>query len=102
MQSYSYERIRSNPKFKELASKRSQYAWLLTAIVLITYYGFMMAVAFRPDLLSTPLWAGSTLTAGVPAGAIIIIGSWLLTGLYVLKANTSIERLNEQLIEETC
>ncbi len=99
-QQSTYQKIRSNPKFGLLASDRSRFAWLLTAIVLIGYYGFMMTVAFAPDVLRTPLWPGATLTLGVPLGAIIVIGSWLLTGLYVRRANTKYESLNEQLIKE--
>ena len=34
MSSEVYERIRRNPKFDELVSKRSRFAWTLTAVVL--------------------------------------------------------------------
>lgn len=101
MPQQQYQRIRANPKFQALAGDRSRFAWLLTAIVLTAYYAFMMAVAFNPGLLSTPLWSGATLTVGVPFGALIIIGSWLLTGLYVNRANKRYEVLNEEIIKET-
>ena len=100
MPQQTYQRIRSNPKFKELAGDRSRFAWALTAIVLLSYYAFMMAVAFKPDLLRAPLWPGATLTLGVPLGALIIVGSWILTGLYVRRANSTYETLNEQIIKE--
>lgn len=100
MSQQTYQRIKANPKFRMLAADRSRFAWLLTALVLIAYYSFMMAVAFKPELLRTPLWPGATLTVGVPFGALIIIGSWLLTGLYVRRANTTYEVLNEQIIKE--
>jgi uncharacterized membrane protein (DUF485 family) len=100
MPQQTYQKIRSNPKFAELASDRSRFAWLLTAIVLIGYYAFMMAVAFKPELLRTPLWSGSALTVGVPLGALIIVGSWLLTGLYVRRANSTYEKLNDEIIKE--
>ncbi|MDS4070647.1 MAG: DUF485 domain-containing protein, partial [Candidatus Competibacter sp.] len=44
MSSEVYERIRNNPKFDELVSKRSHFAWLLTAIVLGIYFAFIMVV----------------------------------------------------------
>ena len=101
MSSRIYEKIRANPKFQELARDRSRFAWVLTAIVLSGYYAFMMAVAFKPELLRTPLWPGATLSLGVPLGAAIIIGSWLLTGLYIRRANTKYEVLNDQIIKES-
>lgn len=95
-----YQRIRANPKFKQLADDRSRFAWLLTALVLIGYYSFMMTIAFAPDLLRAPLWPGATLTLGVPLGAAIVIGSWLLTGVYINRANGKYEKLNEEIIKE--
>ncbi len=95
-----YQKIRANPKFSALAADRSRFAWILTAVVLALYYSFMMAVAFKPALLSTPLWPGATLTVGVPFGALIIIGSWLLTGLYVRRANKVYEALTQEIVEE--
>ncbi len=96
-----YERIRAHPKFATLAADRSRFAWVLTAIVLALYYAFMMAVAFKPGLLSAPLWPGATLTVGVPFGALIIVGSWLLTGLYVRRANKVYETLTQVIVKET-
>lgn len=100
MPQQTYQKIRSNPKFAKLSSDRSRFAWALTAIVLLGYYAFMMAVAFKPELLRTPLWPGATLSVGVPLGALIIVGSWLLTGLYVRRANKTYESLSEEIIKE--
>ncbi|HRC69343.1 MAG TPA: DUF485 domain-containing protein, partial [Candidatus Competibacter denitrificans] len=52
MSSEVYERIRRNPKFDELVSKRSSFAWTLTAVVLGLYFIFIMIVAFNPTLLA--------------------------------------------------
>ena len=73
-----YKKVRANPKFAELEGKRSRFALMLTAIVMVSYYGMMALVAFAPDALRTPISSGATLTIGVPIGAVIIIGSWLL------------------------
>lgn len=100
MSSQIYKRIRENPRFDELAGKRSRFALLLTAIVLVSYYCLMMLVAFAPDVLRTPLHEGGMLTIGVPIGAVIIIGSWLLTGWFVARANGEFDRINEELIRE--
>ena len=60
----------------------------------------MMMVAFAPHVLRTPLWRGATLTLGVPLGAAVVIGSWLLTGLYIRRANGRYETLNQDIIKE--
>lgn len=100
MSSSVSEKVRANPRFQELASKRSRFAWLLSIIVLGTYYSFMMIVAFKPDLVRTPLGEGWALSIGVPIGAIIIIGAWLLTGLYIRRANGEFEAMTQDILKE--
>ncbi len=81
--SASYEHIRQNPKFQQLATARSRFAVLLSVVVLVIWYGYIMIVAFKPAWLAIPLFEGSVTTIGVPIGAAIIIVSWLLTGVYI-------------------
>ena len=94
------ERIRRNPKFLQLVSSRSRLAWSLSAIVLGTYYLFMLVVAFAPQWLHAPLSEQRMLTLGMPVGAAIIVFSWLLTGWYVYSANTRFDALGAATIEE--
>ena len=95
-----YKKVRANPKFAELEGKRSRFALMLTAIVMVSYYGLMALVAFAPEALRTPISSGATLTIGVPIGAVIIIGSWLLTGWFVRRANGEFDSLNNEIIRE--
>jgi len=95
-----YRKVRANPKFAELEGKRSRFALLLTAIVMVSYYAMMMLVAFAPAALRTPISTGSTLTIGVPMGAAIIIGAWLLTGWFVSRSNGEFDALNQAIIRE--
>lgn len=100
MSSQAYEKVKQNPRFAELVARRSRFALMLTALVLGSYYCFVAVVAFAPDLLRIPVMEGGTLTVGVPIGAVIIIGSWLLTGWYVKRANSEFDALNEAIVRE--
>jgi uncharacterized membrane protein (DUF485 family) len=100
MSSSICQQIRVNPKFHALELQRSRLAWLLSAIVLAAYYGLMLVVAFLPSALHAPLSEGQALTIGVPIGAAVIILSWLLTGLYVYRANTTFDELNQAILSE--
>ena len=95
-----YQRIRVNPKFRELERRRSRLVWSLSAIVLAAYYSLMIVVAFWPQSLHAPLSDGNAITIAVPLGAAVIVLSWLLTGLYVYRANTVLDELNEQILSE--
>lgn len=100
MSSQIYEKVRANPRFAELAGKRTRFALTLTAIVMSAYYALMMLVAFAPDVLRKPISEGGTLTIGIPIGAVIIIGGWLLTGWFVSRANGEFDTMNEQIVKE--
>ena len=47
MSSQIYQRVRENPKFKELVTRRGRLGGLLSLIVLGCYYAFMAVVAFK-------------------------------------------------------
>lgn len=100
MSSLIYQKVRANPRFEELATTRGRFAIRLMVVVLAAYYAFMMIIAFAPEVLRTPISEGATLTIGVPVGAAIIIGSWLLTGWFVIRSNGEFDQLNEQIVKE--
>ena len=94
-----YERIRYNPKFDELVAKRSRFAWTLTAVVLGIYFIFIMIVAFNPKLLAIPIFAGGTASIAWPIGAGMILLFWLMTGLYIRRANSEFDEINAAIIK---
>jgi cation/acetate symporter len=93
-------KIRQNPKFQTLVSRRSRFAWTLSAIVLVLFYGFVMVVAFNPAALGASLTGTSRVTVGFAAGLSMFIGFWLLTAYYVRRANTEFDALTKELVEE--
>ena len=94
------DRIQANPKFAELVAKRTRFAVILSLCVLVPYYSFMMIVAFSPALLAQPLGEGWVTSIGFPIGAGLVIGSWLLTGVYIRRANGEFDALNEEILAE--
>lgn len=94
------DRIQNNPKYHELVSRRDGLAWLLSAIVCIMYFGFILLVAYGRDFLTQPMATGSVIPLGMPIGVGVIFFSCLLTGIYVHRANTVFDRLNGEIIAE--
>ncbi|MBE8204581.1 DUF485 domain-containing protein [Leptospira borgpetersenii] len=95
-----YQEIENNPRFKELVQKRSHFAWLLSLITLALYVGFIFLIAFEPQWLGTPLYAGATITRGIPVGVGLIVTSFVLTGIYVIRANGEFDRLTAEILRE--
>jgi uncharacterized membrane protein (DUF485 family) len=94
------QRILANPKFQELIAKRSAFAWTLSVIMLIIYFGFILLVAFGKEFLGTRIGAG-VMTWGVPVGVFTIVSAFILTGIYVRRANGEFDELNRQILEES-
>ncbi|WP_024303507.1 DUF485 domain-containing protein [Pseudogulbenkiania sp. MAI-1] len=94
------KRVQSNPKFLELVHKKTSLGWTLSAVMLVIYYGFILLLAFAPGVLGTPLGEGSITTVGIPVGVLIIVSAFVLTGIYVRKANTEFDQLNQEIVEE--
>lgn len=95
-----YQRIEGSARFQELVHKRQRFATLLTIIMLVIYIGFILLIAFAPDWLGTPLYSDTSVTRGIPIGIGIIVISFLLTGLYIWRANGEFDRLTTELLRE--
>jgi uncharacterized membrane protein (DUF485 family) len=94
-----YRRIYADPEFHELERKRGRFSWLLAGIVLASYYTFILIIAFAPELFATPVCEGTIITWGLPAGIFVILLSFLLTGVYVHRANTEFDHLTRDIVE---
>lgn len=93
------DRIKADPQFKELVAKRSGLAWILSFLMLAIYFGFILMVAFKGSVLATPIGTGVT-TIGIPLGLFVIISAFILTGIYVNRANSKFDELTRSIIEK--
>ncbi|MBN3785970.1 DUF485 domain-containing protein [Burkholderia sp. Ac-20353] len=93
-------RMREHAKFRELVAERSHLVRALMVTVLGAYFGLISLVALRPDLLRSPVSAGSVTTVGVMFAVAVIVAGWGLTWLYVHVANDRFERLSDELLGE--
>jgi uncharacterized membrane protein (DUF485 family) len=94
-----HERILRSPQFQELIRRRSGFAWTLSAIMLGVYFGFILLVAFAKDLMAVRIGGGVT-SLGILLGLGVIILAFVLTGIYVARANSRFDELTRSLTEE--
>ncbi|MBK6973561.1 MAG: DUF485 domain-containing protein [Candidatus Methylophosphatis roskildensis] len=100
MSSAMYERMRTNPKFQELVATRGRFAWTLSIVVLVLFYGFVLAVAYAPSTLGQPVSDGAMLTIGVAVEAFLFILFWVLSAVYVRRANGEFDALTQEVIKQ--
>jgi len=94
-----YRRIYADPEFHELELKRGRFSWLLASILLITYFSFILIIAFVPQLFAIPIIEGQIITWGIPVALSVILLSFVLTGVYVLRANKEFDQLVKDIVE---
>ena len=76
----------SHEEVRVLARARWRIAILLTAIMVVMYFGFIALIAYDKTLLATQIVPG--LTVGILLGVLVIVVSWLLTWVSVRWATT--------------
>ena len=91
-------KIEQDPNYQELVRRRSSLGWILSLIMLVIYFGFILLVAYAPKFLGMPLGTGVT-TIGIPIGLCVIVLAFALTGIYVSKANSSYDALIRKIVE---
>jgi uncharacterized membrane protein (DUF485 family) len=92
--------IENNPKFQELVAARKSLSWSLTALMIVIYFGFILLIAFDPKFLGTPIGSG-VMTIGIPVGLFVIVAAFVLTGIYVARANATYDALTQEIVEES-
>ena len=94
------EKIQSHPRYAELRRQRNAFGWMLTALILVVYYGYIALIAFNKAFLAQPLGSTGVTTVGIPIGVGVILFTIVITGIYVRRANTEFDALKEQIIKE--
>lgn len=92
------QRIKNNPKFQELVQKRESFAWKLSIAMLIVYYTFILIIAFSPETFAIKV--SGVITLGIPIGIFVILFAFVVTGIYVKRANTEFDALSRDIQED--
>lgn len=95
-----YEAVKKHPAYQRLIRQRARWAWGLSGLILLMYFSFILLIAFRPEWLATPLGPNTVVTVGIPVGVAIILLAFVLTGVYVHKANKDFDVLTRQIRNE--
>lgn len=81
----SHRALLDSDEFRQLVRRRWRVSLVLTALLFILYYGFILLIALDRAFLSQRIGAATTI--GIPIGAGVIVGSWALTAAYIAWAN---------------
>ncbi len=94
-----YQAILRSPSFQALVSSRNKFGWTLSILMLVIYLGFILLVAYDKPLLAQKVGGGTT-SLGIVLGLGVIVSAFVLTGIYVVRANGRFDELTERLKRE--
>jgi uncharacterized membrane protein (DUF485 family) len=89
---------RSHQEHHALAAARWRIAIVLTLAVVVLYFGFILLIAYHKALMGSLVTSG--LSLGILLGALVILGSWISTWIYVRWANRHYDARLEALKQE--
>lgn len=93
-------RVWRDPEFHAYRSRRGRFAWVLSALTVLVYFGFIALVAFAPGTLGQEIGWGSV-SLGIALGVVVILAACLVTWVYVLRANTAFDRAVAEIRERS-
>ena len=81
----AHKELLASAEFRQMLVRRWRVSLVLTAMLFLLYYGYIVLIAVNREFLSMRI--GEVTTLGIPLGAAVIVGAWVLTATYVVWAN---------------
>src|SRR5687768_2701350 len=81
--------VQHQDDLEALAGRRARVGAMLTAVMLVVYFGFILLIAFNKEGLAELVTDG--LSLGMLLGVIVVLTTWVLTWIYVGWANRKYE-----------
>ena len=77
-------------------AERTRFGWILTILTLSSITAIIAIVAFSPATIAVKV--AGMITVGIVLGVGLIVVSIVLTGIYVLHANSRYDQLNQSIV----
>jgi uncharacterized membrane protein (DUF485 family) len=87
--------IIESPDFKALVARRWSVSIILTILLFVVYYGYILLIASDKAFVSQKV--GEVTTLAIPLGVGVIIGGFVLTAIYVVWANAKYDPMVTEL-----
>ena len=89
------EDLLNDPDFQSLVRQKNTISWILTALELVLYFGFIALIAFNKPFLGTKI--SGAITVGIPIAVGTMVLSWVFTGIYIRWANSKYDDMVQKI-----
>lgn len=94
------DRVLAHPKYQELHRRRGRASLGFFLLMLAVYSGFILTLAYWPEVFAQPIGAGFTMSVGVLAAVIVAISAVLMIAAYVHLSNKHYDPLIDAIVRD--
>lgn len=91
--------VQRHPKYQELLKRRNRTSMLFFVITAVIYAGFILTLAYNPDLFARPL-PGMTMSLGLLSGVLVALSAVVLIAAYVYISNRVFDPLIDAIVKD--
>lgn len=94
------ERVLAHPKYQELTRRRGRASRGFFALMLVVYAGFILTLAYWPELFARPIGPGYTMSVGVLSATIVAVSAVVMIAAFVHLSNKHYDPLIEAIVRD--
>jgi len=93
-------RVVEHPKYQDLVRKRTRVSLAFFAVMVVVYAGFIITLAYLPDVFSRPIGPGFTMSVGVLSATLVAVSAVVMIAAYVHYSNKYFDPLIEAILRD--
>ncbi len=100
MQKDVVEQVLKHPKYAALVKGRTRISLIFFSLTLAIYAGFILTMAFMPEVFAQPLGPNWTMSVGLFVGLLVVCSAIILIALYVYVCNKWFDPLLDAIVRD--
>ena len=100
MQKDVVEQVLKHPKYAELVKSRTRISMIFFILTLAIYSGFILTMAYLPEVFAQPLGPNWTMSVGLLVGLLVACSAVILIAAYVYISNKKFDPLLEEIVRD--
>ena len=94
------DRVLIHPNFQELTRRRGRSSLGFFALMLVVYAGFILTLAYWPDVFARPIGPGYTMSVGVLSAVVVAISAVAMISAFVHLSNKHYDPLIDAIVRD--
>lgn len=94
------EQVLKHPKYADLVRKRTKVSLIFFGLTLAIYSGFILTMAYLPEVFAEPLGTAWTMSVGLVVGLMVACSAVILIATYVYISNKKFDPLLAEIVRD--